>query len=369
MFFVLQLVISIKVKQKMKKFYTTIFLSSMVAMATLLPSSLAHAAGAHDNARFTASQTAAAADNNSAITITVFVYDDAYLCANGQVRGSQYDCVNNGGGGEGTPYEEPVHGINFAIAVTGSGNTLSASSITTDSSGHAAFSLKSSVAEAKTISLGTEPGTGAQGSISVTFTAPTTASSPKATAKSSTPTPPPVINPPAALTPESIEIDGKAVTADHKVTMQSDKAMVLGGKTVPNGVVNLYIFSEPKKYTVTADKDGHWTYAVKGLEPGEHHVEAEVTDPTTGKTSSRAQVLAFSVVKPAATAATVIPKQADVASKSSRLVIAAEVVGAALLLTAIAAASLWKFKPATFDAILRRLGMKKESLPPPVLRP
>jgi hypothetical protein len=351
----------------MKKFYTTIFLSSMVAMATLLPSNFVHAAGAHDIARFTASRSTAAADNNSAITITVFVYDDAYLCANGQVRGSQYDCVNTGGGGEGTPYEEPSSGRNYAIALTGSGNTLSASTITTDSGGHATFSLKSSVAEAKTISLGTEPGTGAQGSISVTFTAAaaTSAPTPKTTTKSSTPTPPPVVNPPAALTPESIQIDGKAVTADQKVTMQSDKSMELSGKTVLNGVVNLYVFSEPKKYTVTADKDGNWTYTVKGLEPGEHHIEAEVTDPATGKTSSRAQVLAFSVAKAAAT--TAVPTQINATKKANTLTIVGAVVGTVVLLAALTTFCLWKFKPAAFNTLLRRLHMKTDSLPPPSL--
>jgi hypothetical protein len=348
----------------MKKTYT-LLPSLIIAVTVLLAGNFASAAGAHNNARFTASRATATADNNSTITISVFVYADAYLCANGQVRGSQYDCVNTGGGGEGTPYEEPSSGRNYAIALTGSGNTLSASTITTDSGGHATFTIKSSVAEAKTISLGTEPGTGALGSISVAFTAApaTSAPTPKTTTKSSTPTPEPVVNPPAALTPESIQIDGKAITADQKVTMQSDKAMVLGGKTVPNGVVNLYVFSEPKKYTVTADKDGNWTYTVAGLEPGDHHVEAEVTDPTTGKTSSRAQVLAFSVAKPVATT-TAVPAQINSTEKSNTLKIVGAAVGAVVLLAALTTAGLWKFKPNTFDAVLHRLHLKKESLPP-----
>jgi hypothetical protein len=193
-----------------------------------------------------------------------------------------------------------------------------------------------------------------------------TTSTPKTTTKNSTPTPPQVVNPPAALTPESMQIDGKAVTPDQKVTMQSDKSMELSGKTVPNGVVNLYVFSEPKKYTVTADKDGNWTYEVKGLEPGEHHIEAEVTDPATGKTSSRAQVLAFSVVKAAATT-TAVPTQINATKKANTLTIVGAVVGTFVLLAALTTAGLWKFKRNTFNAMLHRLHLKKESLPPPSL--
>lgn len=82
---------------------------------------------------------------------------------------------------------------------------------------------------------------------------------------------------------------------DQPVSFKTGEDVTISGKTVPNGEVKLYIFSEPREDTTTADENGDWTYTIKGLEAGDHRVEAEVTDPATGKTSERGEVLAFHV--------------------------------------------------------------------------
>lgn len=46
-----------------------------------------------------------------------------------------------------------------------------------------------------------------------------------------------------------------------------------GGKTAPNSVILLYIFSDPLVLTTTADKDGNWTYTLEDpIESGKHEV-------------------------------------------------------------------------------------------------
>jgi hypothetical protein len=304
---------------------------------------------------------------NSTITIDAYIYN--YKCSipdgNGIYTyvGTPSECATYGSG---TPIETAVGGLTRYIEVSGSGNTVSPASIDANASGHAYFTVTSSVAEAKTVTI-YEPGKAKRSSTTITFNAPASTPAPSSTKKTTTttPAPTPIVNPPASLTPESIQVDGKAVTADQKVTIQQDKPLVLTGKTVPNGVVTLYIFSEPQKYTVTADKEGSWTYTVKGLEPGAHHIETEVTDPATGKTSTRAQLLAFSVTKPIAPVATATSAQTTVSPKKNPLTIAAVAVGAIVVLVTLALIGLWKFKPATLDAMLRKMHVKKTGPPPP----
>lgn len=158
------------------------------------------------------------------------------------------------------------------------------------------------------------------------------------------PTPPPAPTPaPAPETPKpaTITIDNAVVDSTKPVEVHEDKPLVLSGKTVANGVVKLYIFSEPKTATVTADKDGNWTYSVTDLPPGDHHIESEVTDPATGRTSARASILAFTVKVAEKTAQTSsAPRQAASAGKSKLPLIIAGIV----LLIAAASSGFWWWK-------------------------
>jgi hypothetical protein len=340
-----------------------LIVSTIIPVGSLLPKAQA-AGGSVYNLRFTLSP----ASPTTAQTVTVSIYSYYYVCTTPFRGGLEPDYCEKHDYGTSTETAAPG-ADNTQITVSGSGNTLSNDKPVTDSSGHGSFTLTSSVAESKTIEAHyqtNETSSGFLGSASISFTTP--APSQAAAVKKATPAPSakpatPEVTPPAALTPESIQVDGKSITADQKVSVLQDKSLTLTGKTVPNGVVTLYIFSEPKKYTVTADKDGNWTYEVSGLEPGDHHVEAEVTDPATGKISARGQVLAFSVEK--ATVATATSEPINRAPKINTLAIVGAAVGGIVVLMALVAAGLWKFKKATFDSMLRRLHLKKNDSPVP----
>jgi len=114
---------------------------------------------------------------------------------------------------------------------------------------------------------------------------------------------------PAAPSLAGAMVNGAGLKISGGTTIQipDNKPLVLNGHTIPGGIVQLTIHSTPRTATVTADQNGNWTYTVSGLAPGDHHVDATVTDPKTNKTSPSAQLLAFtltSVHQPAANIAT-----------------------------------------------------------------
>ena len=84
---------------------------------------------------------------------------------------------------------------------------------------------------------------------------------------------------------------------EDKLSFQNKEPIILSGNTVPNGVVKLYIFSEPQQAEVVADDNGAWSYTITSIEPGDHRVEMEVVDPANGETSQRAEVLSFIVAQ------------------------------------------------------------------------
>lgn len=138
-------------------------------------------------------------------------------------------------------------------------------------------------------------------------------------------------------------IDGKTIKPTDKVSLASDEPLVLKGKTVPSGKVTLYVFSDPKKYTITADASGNWSYTVKGLAAGNHHAEIEVTDPATNKTSDRAKLLAFTVTATKQTAG-----RAATTTKSSKGGNIGFWISVAVVIAALGAIGfiLWKRKKA-----------------------
>lgn len=100
---------------------------------------------------------------------------------------------------------------------------------------------------------------------------------------------------PVAPTLDGITIGDTTYKPTDTITIPDNKPLVLSGKTIPNGKVTLYIFSEPKKFEIQADGEGKWNYSVSGLPAGDHHAEIEVTDPKTNKTSERTRLVAFTV--------------------------------------------------------------------------
>jgi len=225
-------------------------------------------------------------------SVTVSVYAYQYACHDGVTLGINTHPFTCSDGSQ--SFINPTNGY-FWISITGSNNTTSGlasdgghDAVITGADGKAQFTLSSTTAEAKSITVTHTNGfyTDQNKTITVTFK------------KVAAPAPAPVVVVPAPDPPKvSVEVQGKA-TQEATIALRNKQPLVLKGTTVANATVKLYIFSEPRQETVVADGSGNWTYAVSGLEPGQHHVEAEVTDPKTGKTSTRATLVAFTVAQP-----------------------------------------------------------------------
>jgi hypothetical protein len=267
-----------------------------------MASGAALAAGGAADFRLTPSPSTGTA-GGAAVVIDVYTYD--YRCSGTDTYGSHPEsldpsyCASNG---YGTASEQPISSAAY-VTVSGSGNTLSASQVSTvGTNGHTSFTLKSTVAETKTITLSSFlPASPANtfATLTLKFVAPVAATpTPKPTPAPTpkpTPVPTPAPTPPRAPVLEAAKISGVAVDSSKPISVDASKPLALSGTTVPGGTVTLTIHSTPRTVTTTADKDGHWSYTVTGLEPGSHYVEASVTDPVTGKASPAAKLLDFTV--------------------------------------------------------------------------
>jgi hypothetical protein len=109
--------------------------------------------------------------------------------------------------------------------------------------------------------------------------------------------------PPTPISIDTVKInDNKVSSEDGLVTYDFKQPIILSGKTIANGQVTLYIYSEPRMAVIKANTNGDWSYTISDLEPGDHRIEAETKDPTTGLTSSRTELVKFAVKQAAATA-------------------------------------------------------------------
>jgi hypothetical protein len=332
-------------------------LASLISVCScfwLLPG-LAVAGGPDSaNVKLTASPSSAVADNSSSITISLNITHPGYRCPDGYISYNDVDCANSHGGS--VPLTDIGQSCSTPLVVSGSGNTLSSNTIHTDSNGNGSATLKSSVAETKTITLvydGSLPcGFIVQGSVTATFTAPAPAPAPtKKTVATPAPAAPVAPAPPAQPTADTVTVAGTKVDTTQPISLEQNKPLVLSGKTVPNGVVTLTIHSTPKTATATADKDGNWSYTVQGLEAGDHYVEAAVMDPATKQTSPTAKLISFTV-KPV-TAVVSAPKASKKSSSTLPLIAGILFVGL------LAAGAFWVYKQRT----------SKPNTPPPPASP
>lgn len=341
----------------------TIFMKRLVpALATVLTpavwfglSAVAAASGA-PSITMTASASSAPANGSSAITLTVVETGIQFVQFTDQNGNLVWNCDG------------------WGLTATGSGNTIitngAVQNTTTnngskpvysgDASGNgtctSTFQLKSSVAGTKTVGLygfgldcpcslasptttvtfppsapAAQKTTGSSGTKPTGSTTPTTTTSPAA---DSTPQPPAAI----AESDVSFKIGGQAVDSSKPLVVQSTQPFVLSGKTIPNGIVTLTIHSTPRTATVTADANGNWSYTVTGLEAGEHHAYATVTDPTTKQTSPQTTLASFTVVAAASKAVTPVATKAAATHRAGWVL---PVMGVAVLV-ALGAAG-WMF--------------------------
>lgn len=315
-----------------------VLMGMIIGIAMLTAPAPLFAAGGGPEFEFTASASSAKADGSSKITFNIFSY--YYTCVTGYATSST-TCS------DGSTPQKTAGGANleYSVQVSGSGNSIGgtytgpngAPSFKINGEGKASFTLASTVAESKTVKFYftelNDPNHAKNPATTVTFTTPPAPTPPKKTAPAPAPTPVEVA-PPAALSTSSLVVGDQPVSDASNIVVTEEKPLVLSGKTVANGVVKLFIFSEPKEASVTADAEGNWTYTVAGLEPGAHHIEAEVTDPATSKTSARATLVAFEVAEPIAKTQVATPEK-----KSNK--IWWFIVGGAAFLTAAGLAVWW----------------------------
>lgn len=270
-------------------------------------------AGGGVSSLFTLTASASSATVGKSVTVYLYAYD--YACNEGGSLGldtKPFTCADSS-----QSYERPNPNDYYWVDVSGSDNTITGlinkeghDSVQTGADGKASFTISSTKAETKTITVSNFYGFNPElnKSVNITFKDAVVA------APKSTPAPAPEAVVPAPDPPKaSVEIQGKAST-ESTIALSNKQPLVLNGTAAANTTVTLYIFSDPKQATVTADANGNWTYTVSGLEPGNHHVEAEVTDPKTGKTSSRVTLATFSVAQPVKVA--VVPKKVEAPSSS-----------------------------------------------------
>lgn len=264
----------------------------------------AHAAGGVNwpNVRLTASAASATANGSSAITVTATFY--LYECNDGSSSGTTAECDQYGEGVKGEKsYAKGCPDDTFTVNLNVAGDaTLSKSTVCSGTTASDTFTVKSSVAGTKTItpivgwsySSATKNGT----PVTVSFVAPVAAPAPKpkAPVAAPAPAPAPVVEKPAVPTVATIIAGDETVKSDQPISITTAEPLVLNGKTVPNGKVAVYVFSEPKLFETTADAEGNWSVKVEGLPEGNHHAEVEVTNPANNQKSDRTKFLEFSVV-------------------------------------------------------------------------
>ena len=297
--------------------------TSILALVILVLPAVGFAGGGGSTNDNTLTLNKSTSTNNGSDQISVTMQLSPYYRCAGQsgFNPEPFACT------DGSPNTVDVRsGKEGRLEVSGSGNTVSPAIGTADSTGKIYFTIVSTVAETKTIKgygCTYTPCIYYGPAVTATFVtpAPAPAPVPKPAPVAAKPAPAPVakvVEPPSAPATSEIKVDGTAVLAGQPIKTDLTKPLTLAGKTVAKGVVKLFIFSEPTETTVTADDAGNWTYAVTDLPPGDHHIEAEVTDPATGKTSARnPSVLAFTVTekpKPAVVAQTVEPTKSKPAT-------------------------------------------------------
>jgi|GEM_PF-1216741 len=326
-----------------------LYLLLTVSLLFLLPEKSSAGGPSAFNISLTPSISSALANATDEITVSVYAYE--YKCsASGPINyyyTNPDDCAANG---HGTATEVAAYpGTTANTKITASdGAILSSTTVSPDASGHASFTVRSASAGTKSISAAYSWDTVPASTIQVTFTSPApaaasvTPATPTKIAPKTTPTTPAPAQPPAAPVLAEVKV-GDAVTTATNPQIDSSKPLVLSGKTVPNGTITLTIHSTPRTVTAVADANGDWNYTVTGLEPGDHYVEAAVTDPVTKLTSSPVKILSFTLTKakqPKATAGAKTVATAQPKKSHTTLILA----GAAGIVVILAAAGwiIWK---------------------------
>jgi len=250
-------------------------------------------------------KTQATADGNDYITMTVFSFNyncKGYSDSNNCYVEDPADCQE---------YSDPSYEIvpsnsseYFRIEVSGSGNSISQPGefmTRRDTDGGKAYvTLKSSVAEQKTITLYNRSQAHDDPSFpervvttkTVEFVTSNSNSAynieSKATSTSKSKPSAPII---AVINNQNLP-ESKTLTQ----TIRAGNPIIFSGTAEADAIIKLYIYSDdPITAETQADGDGNWSYTLTDeLAIGDHRVEAETVD-ASGTTSDRVEIAAFSI--------------------------------------------------------------------------
>jgi len=200
----------------------------------------------------------------------------------------------------------------------------------------------------------TWPSSGCQkGTGSVTVLSPTTPSpsaAPPAAPTTSPPPPPPApvaavkVNPPASLKLDKAMINSDKIDTSKSVSVDVSQPLTISGNTIPNGLINLTIHSIVRNEITRADANGFWSFTITNLEPGNHIVDATVTDPATSLTSESATLLKFKVTGSMPKTATANVTSLGTPKPKSNKNLALLIIPGIILLAGVAGAAWWFMK-------------------------
>jgi len=106
----------------------------------------------------------------------------------------------------------------------------------------------------------------------------------------------------------AVEVAGKSVNINSSIVVKQSQSITVSGQATPSSLVTLTIHSTPRIVSVTADKNGNWSYTISGLAPGNHTIQASSTDIATKQASPTTTILSFKVLANPTVAIVVVKK-------------------------------------------------------------
>jgi hypothetical protein len=149
--------------------------------------------------------------------------------------------------------------------------------------------------------------------------------------------------PPATLKLDQVSIGGDKIDISKPISIDKSKSLNISGYTIPGGVIDITIHSTVRNEIIRADTAGHWSFVVENLEPGNHTLDAKVTDQATHLTSETATLLKFAVTgKQGATNSLVAQVKNEGPKRKAN--IALLIAASTLLMIVIGAVTFWMMK-------------------------
>jgi hypothetical protein len=154
--------------------------------------------------------------------------------------------------------------------------------------------------------------------------------------------PPPPNKPPEVLKLDQVKVESDKIDITKSVSIDRSKPITISGYTIANGVINLTIHSTVRTEMARANSEGFWSFTIENLEPGDHTVEASVTDLSTRLTSENTTLFKFAVTgdETAAEGAQNSSVAANIAKKSTKN-LTPLIAGAVFLALLVTAGGFW----------------------------